>query len=138
MGWERRGGRQYYFRSVRVDGRPRKLYLGAGAAAEDCARRLAQKRRELEEGRAALRAEREKAGAAEAALAEACGLARLLLAAGLLLAGLREHRGCWRRRRGQATRRQKADREAGKRTEGGGAAARSAGGIGPCGAGPGG
>lgn len=34
MGWERRqrGGR-YYYRSVRRDGRPRKVYLGKGKAA---------------------------------------------------------------------------------------------------------
>jgi len=104
MGWERRqrGGR-YFYRSVRVDGRPRKVYLGNGPAARAQARLDQARRRERHDAREALRAEQARLAAAEVALDGFRLLTGLLLRATLLLGGLHEHRGEWRRRRGRTT-----------------------------------
>jgi hypothetical protein len=38
MGWETRGGKQYYYRATKIDGRVVKTYMGTGAAGEEAAR----------------------------------------------------------------------------------------------------
>ena len=48
MGWEQRGGKRYYYRARRANGRVVKEYCGTGAAAEEVARldaEAAEKRR---------------------------------------------------------------------------------------------
>src|SRR5438876_60264 len=76
MGWERRQrGGAYFYQSVRVGGRPRKLYLGAGPEAEAHARREDERRQRRAAERAALEEERARLAAAEAALREAEALA---------------------------------------------------------------
>jgi hypothetical protein len=97
MAWERRGGKAYFYRSVRRGGKVGKEYLGGGAAgqaaaAADQARRAAR----LAE-RAAF--EREQAGfAAAEALTGACGAGcEVLLEAVLLASGFRRrNRQRWR------------------------------------------
>ena len=37
MAWEQRGGRRYYYRSVRMNGRVRKVYFGNGPLARKAA-----------------------------------------------------------------------------------------------------
>jgi hypothetical protein len=71
MGWESRGSSsRYYYRSIRRDGVPRKVYVGAGAAAEACARRDAASRRQQVAGREALLAEQTRIAFANHALSE--------------------------------------------------------------------
>ena len=97
MGWEKRGGRTYYYRAERHGGRVVKTYVGSGnagarAAAADAERRANQ-----------LAAHREAESALAAAEATAA-LARryerecyLLMEAALLAAGLRRQgRHRWR------------------------------------------
>ena len=99
MGWESRGKRTYYYRPVRIDGKPRKLYLGSGVVGEAHARQIAQDRRRREDERAAWQAEQARLGLAEAALDELRGLAGLMARAALLRAGYHDHRGQWRVRK---------------------------------------
>src|ERR1044072_589217 len=100
MAWERRQrGGSYYYKSVRIDGQPRKIYVGAGPEAESCAQLAAQKRQQEQENRERLQAEQQHVAPAELALEELRELATLLTRAVLLLGGCHEHRGQWRRRR---------------------------------------
>jgi hypothetical protein len=103
MAWEtRRGGRRYYYRSVRRGGRVEKEYLG-GAPWVDAAARLEEMDRERREWeRFEQRAEEERLAAATAPLAEFCAAVELLARVELLAAGYHRHdRGAWRRRRGE-------------------------------------
>jgi hypothetical protein len=96
MGWERkqRGG-LYYFKSVRIGGQPRKLYLGKGQTAEKQAQEDNQRRQQ----RQALLAEQAQLASADAVLQQARTLGKILVAALLVLAGRYHHHGEWRRRR---------------------------------------
>jgi hypothetical protein len=101
MSWDRKraNGPKYYYRSVRQDGRVRKLYLGRGPAAESAARQDQEARAARIGAWAAARAARERvAGALDAARAFRIYV-DLLTRASLLAAGLRFHRGEWRRPR---------------------------------------
>jgi len=102
MGWESRPGGRYYYRSVRVDGRPRKVYVGRGPDAETCARLTAERLRQRQAERAALDAEQMRVAPTDRALRDFGILADLLASATLLLAGCHEHHGCWRRRHDRA------------------------------------
>ena len=102
MVWEAGGdgGRTYYYRGRKVDGRVVKEYVGAGEAAELIAALDARERDARADAAAALRERRaldEEVDAAVGAIEEA---AAVLAAAALLAAGYhRHHRGEWRRRR---------------------------------------
>jgi hypothetical protein len=104
MGWERRqrGGR-YFYRSVRVNGRPRKLYLGAGPAARAYARQEAERRARRRSERAALHAEQARTAPADLAFQGARTLVDLLVRASLVLSGFHLHHREWRRRHEHAT-----------------------------------
>src|SRR4051794_17468835 len=103
MGFEGRGARRDCYRSVRGNGRPRKLYLGTGPAAEDYARREADRRQERQAEREALNAEQARIAAADLAFGEARDLAELLVWAILILHGFHCHHRIWRRRNGSTT-----------------------------------
>jgi hypothetical protein len=102
MAWEeRRNGRRYFYRSIRVDGTVRKQYIGAGLVAEAFIhrRQIASMRRDL-----ALAAEARinqaltEAGRRSKELLSIC---RLAVAAELLAAGYwRPGRKSWRKKRG--------------------------------------
>ena len=98
MTWVRRGEKRYYYRHVRVAGRPVRRYAGTGAvgelaAAADGLRRL---NREIEAR--AWRAEQGRQQEAEAPLLRLCGVTENLIRAALLAAGFHQHdRGVWRR-----------------------------------------
>lgn len=97
MGWERRQrGAVYYYKSVKIDGRTRKHYLGKGRAAEAEARRAAEARRRRQDDHAALLADMEQVAAADQALADLGNWMDLLLRATLHLQGFHQHRGQWR------------------------------------------
>jgi hypothetical protein len=100
MGWERRGGRDYYYRASWSGGRVVKEYVGTGRVAELVADMDAIERAGREADRQADRETRRELAALDAPLAELDELADLLARAALLAAGLRQHRrGEWRRPR---------------------------------------
>src|SRR5262245_9954538 len=103
MGWETRAGQRYFYKSVRIGGRPGRVYYGRGEAGEEQARLEAERRRQRQAAREALHAEQARVTVADTALREARGLADLLLQAVLLCTGFHCHRGCWRRRCAYAT-----------------------------------
>src|ERR1700682_4751031 len=77
MAWEKQGERRYYYRSVRCEGRVKKLYYGTGpvgalAAAADAFRRA--ERAAAEEARRAREAQLQAAVALTQTLNEWCGL----------------------------------------------------------------
>src|SRR5262249_37595019 len=100
MAWHQQGTRTYYYRSVRIGGRPVRRYVGAGPAAElaaavDELRRLERtiEARECRDEEARLRE-------AEVPLLELCGGAELLNPGAPESGGLPGHdRGEWRKRR---------------------------------------
>jgi hypothetical protein len=101
MGWEQRGNRSYYYRSVRSGRRVIKEYAGGGlmgVLAEDIEVEQREKRTDEADRR---RRERAKWAALEQPARELDDLADLLTAATLTMAGFHRHdRGEWRRRRG--------------------------------------
>jgi hypothetical protein len=104
MGWERRQrGGLYFYRSTRVNGRPRKLYHGAGPAAQAYARQEAERRARRQSERAALHAEQAQAAGADLAFQGARDLIDLLVRARLVLSGFHLHHREWRRRHGYLT-----------------------------------
>ena len=101
MGWQQRGEKRYYYRSVWQDGRSVCTYLGAGdvaelAAAADALRRV---QREIDGRR--WQQEQERQAAADALLIELCEQSDRHVRATLLVAGFHQHtRGAWRFKRG--------------------------------------
>ena len=101
MAWERRGGRAYYYRSVRDGERVKKEYLGTGEIAEALARSDETIRRVRELGRARERAEVERLEDLAAPARELDEVAEVLARAHLVAAGYRRRKGEWRMRRGR-------------------------------------
>ncbi len=97
MGWVSRGQRRYFYRSVRIDGRPRRIYLGHGAVGELHARIEVENRQRREVQRRAREAQEHRLLVAEAALDELGTQTYLVAGAMLLVAGHHEHNGEWRR-----------------------------------------
>lgn len=103
MGWERRGGRSYYYAAERVGGRVVKRYVGAGRVAELAARLDLINRQQREDDAESARRLRDELAAVDAVLAPLDELADVLARAALVAAGYhRHHRGEWRRRREHA------------------------------------
>jgi len=101
MAWHiRKNGNRTYYRSKRINGKPRNIYVGTGyiaeiAAAEDGARRL-QREAELE-SRRAMQAEWKTA---DQPIRDVYGMTNLLTKVTLTAAGFYLHsRSEWRRRR---------------------------------------
>lgn len=82
----------YFYRSVRLDGRAVKQYVGTGPAAELAAKLLGDRRTE----RAALAAERTRWASVLAALDDLRDWLAILVKSELLLRGYHEHHGGWR------------------------------------------
>ena len=100
MAWERRGNRDYYYRSVRVGGRVVKEYAGGGLMGLLGAESDEEQREQRAVERERERAERERWVALEGAADELALLTDALAGVALVLAGYRKHaRGEWRRRR---------------------------------------
>jgi hypothetical protein len=101
MSWhaKKQGGKSYYYRSVRVNGRPVKQYVGTGPHADEAARAVRERRENKETQRLTFQHERNRLSCAETALKELRLLVKLLFRAHLLLGGYHEHRRQWRRRR---------------------------------------
>jgi hypothetical protein len=99
MAWEQRRGGPVYYRSLRVNGRPTKVYLGKGEAAEAQARQVEQRRLERQQASEAWQSEQAEVAVAQQRLSELRALADLLVRVTFLGAGFHEHRGQYRRRR---------------------------------------
>lgn len=99
MAWELRSGRRYMYRSVRHGHRVRKVYLGAGEAAEQAARIDAAKRAKRSKEKGELAALQVKLNAVDQLTAEAQRGINLLAEAALFAHGFHQHHGEWRRRR---------------------------------------
>jgi hypothetical protein len=102
MPWVCRGGKRYYYRTVRKGRRAVRQYVGTGPAAERVAAadelRKVQRLRDARE----LRDEHEQLIRAQAALVRFCGATDILVRAALVAAGYRQHARCtWRLPRGR-------------------------------------
>ena len=103
MGWDRkrRGASSgYFYRSVRVPGKPHpvKVYAGRGAAGHEAAAAVERRRRGRAEAEQLLRAERGLTDEADRLAAELREWAEVLSAAWLILTGHHCRRGEWRRK----------------------------------------
>ena len=100
MGWQQRGEKRYYYRSVWQDGRSVCTYLGAGDVAELAATADALRRVQREIDARRWQQEQERRAAAEALLIELCEQSDRLVRGTLLVAGFQQHaRGSWRFKR---------------------------------------
>src|SRR5439155_21906695 len=98
MSWLQRGNRRYYYRSRRIDGKPRRIYMGCGQVGELNARLHERERRQRQAEDQAWQVERVQLARADAVMNELRTLADLMTRAKLLLSGFYEHHGEWRRR----------------------------------------
>src|SRR5436189_4872076 len=97
MAWEKRGGRSYFYRSVRRGGRAAKVYYGAGPVGTFAANADALGRAERRAADEARRAWRQRLDVAVALTRDLCRGCELLAAAALLAAGFRRpSRHVWR------------------------------------------
>ena len=106
MGWETRGKQRYYYKSTRIDGQPRKIYLGTGSvgrAHEIMDRQLARekKRNPAEQAR-----HRHYLREGDRLWSETWTWLSLLAEAHLHLEGWYRHRGQWRKAKRKARTRQ--------------------------------
>ncbi len=103
MGWEMRSrGGLYYTRSIRINGRVVRQYIGTGEAAMLAAQQDATERAERRARAAAWAQERAELESADASIEELDEVAELVMAGVLLCSGYHRHnRGEWRLRRGQ-------------------------------------
>jgi hypothetical protein len=103
MGWESRAGTgRYYTRSMRVNGRIVREYIGTGPVAELAYQMDVDQRLERELERKAFEAVQNRDNALDAKLDEFSELAETLSRGLLIAAGYHQHkRGQWRKRREQ-------------------------------------
>lgn len=100
MAWERRGKGKYYYRSLRLNGRVVKEYVGAGPAAEEIAKLDADARRMAAAEKAAWREKMAKYAEITAMIIELEQWSKLLIEAHMYAAGYhRQNRGPWRKKR---------------------------------------
>jgi hypothetical protein len=96
MPWDGR----YYYRSVRVNGQPRRQYVGAGLIGQLASQMDDIDRERLQLRNAALELARHKAEALDDDMQAIERLADTIARAALVAAGYRQHhRGEWRRKR---------------------------------------
>ena len=102
MAWESRGRQRYFYRAKRIQGRVRKIYLGAWDVARQAAEKVAAAKARRAAERAELAAEQARLAGPDQVAAEVQHGVDLLTEAALLAAGCHEHRGEWRRSRNGA------------------------------------
>jgi len=95
-----RGGRKLLYLSRRVNGKPRKIYVGTGPLADLLAAELESRKRKRQVAREACAAWKADTRTAEQPLAELCASLELLATASLLALGYHRHdRSKWRKKR---------------------------------------
>lgn len=97
MGWETRGGREYYYRKEREGSRVRSVYVGGGEMATLIAQLDAMQSDEREGKRIRARMERERIEEQEADVNRVCAVVETLTTSALLAAGFHTHKRQWRR-----------------------------------------
>jgi hypothetical protein len=105
--WEvRRNGAEYYYKPLRIDGKPRHMYMGRGAAGRyhECRDRM--ERRSRERLQASFRNTLAELAEGARGWRECMTLLRPLMAAHMTLAGFYNHRGEWRKRMSDPRQRQ--------------------------------
>lgn len=95
MGWEWRRSQQYYYQFARIDGKPRRIYIGSGAIG----RLHASIDAEVREQRRSEQQQRQAWRNAQRLLRDGIELARAVVAASLTLEGWYSHKGQWRKAR---------------------------------------
>src|SRR5262245_25379709 len=102
----------YYYRSIRVNGQPRREYVGAGEIAQLAAQLDALERTERELKQAVERKARADAEAIDELVSDFNAAADDMACAALLAAGRRQHnRGEWRKRRARDQANDQADQK---------------------------
>jgi hypothetical protein len=91
--WDQRGNRRYFYRAVRTNGKPRRLYLGAGAAGERAAAEDQRCRQQRQAADAAWEAELAELRKIDALVEMFCRMTEMLLAAELMAANYHKHGG---------------------------------------------
>jgi uncharacterized protein (DUF3084 family) len=100
--WSTRGAKKYFYLMKRVDGRPKKIYLGSGFVAEAAAAEIEQRRQERKARAEAVATRETELKSAEEPLANLCDGLDEVVTAMMLAAGYHRHdRGTWRLRREQ-------------------------------------
>jgi hypothetical protein len=99
MAWEKRGGKLYYYRSIRDGEQIRKEYVGSGEIAEVLARGDELIRHKQAEVRDREREEVERFEALAAPVVELSDISEVLVRAYLVAGGFHRHKGEWRRER---------------------------------------
>ena len=102
--WDERGNKRYFYRHVRIGGRPRRQYAGAGPAAELLAAEDAQRRAERRACAEARRQEQARCRAVDGLVLQLFELAGLIADAALVTRGYHKHGGEWRRLRSDGRR----------------------------------
>jgi hypothetical protein len=100
MGWERRPNKQgaaYFYRSVRVGDRVRKLYYGRGQAGHEAAAAQELKRQGRLEAKKLLQDARKGVDEHDQLATELREWAEVLISTWLIMTGHRKRRGQWRR-----------------------------------------
>ena len=101
MAWERRGQQRYYYRSVRKNGRVRKIYFGSGKAAQDAAKQDHRQKQKKARNRRRISAIVTQLAYADRLLETSRQDFINRAEQALHEAGFRYHRGSWRRRRAE-------------------------------------
>ena len=86
MAWERRGNKRYFYKSVRVGGKVKKIYFGVGPVAVAAAEGMKVARLARERRKESMRMQREQYQQADAMLVELADELDLLLAGEFLVA----------------------------------------------------
>ena len=95
MSWKKRGRNDYYYRQVRVDGRPRTIYVGMGTVGETAAAADQLRRTQQEQ----LKDQQQRIVANLVSVVELNKQLESLTLAALVVAGFYQHARCqWRRR----------------------------------------
>ena len=95
MAWETRHGRLFYYRKVREGKRVRSIYMGDGAAAEQCSEEVHAKHRRQQQERVS----RESENAIERQFAALDREISTITKTTLTTAGFHQHKGTWRKKR---------------------------------------
>ncbi|MBM3982006.1 MAG: hypothetical protein FJ304_17380 [Planctomycetes bacterium] len=99
MGWETRGGKEYYYRAVKINGRVVKTYVGTGAVGAEAARRDELARADRAREAVARHAERERLAEGTRLAIAVYELGKRVYAEAMTRLGCHFHNGEWRARR---------------------------------------
>jgi hypothetical protein len=99
MGWEKRGGRRYYYRKRRQGEKVRSEYVGDSLLGKICAADDEAARQNRARQQAVEREARQAEAEIDARLRQSESTIAALTAAMFLAAGFHKHRGQWRKRR---------------------------------------